>query len=115
MYPSIGATKVASAKLAQLENILYGTAGVDGRLPLPSEVVTIVGTTLVAVEATAPTYSSATKQITFPVITGVDYYADGVKRTAPYTITKDTVVTAQPQSGYTFTATSDDDWTIKYS
>lgn len=111
---TIDSTKVTPANLANLENILYGTAGVDARLPLPAEVATIVGGTLVAVEATAPTYSSATKQITFPVITGVDYYADGLKRTAPYTITKDTVVTAQVQAGYKFTATSDDDWTIKY-
>lgn len=112
---TIDSTKVSASKLADLENVLYGTAGVDGRLPLPSEVASIVGTTLVAVEATAPTYNSTTKQITIPSITGIDYFINGVKKTGLVTITADTVVTATPSAGYKFTPTSDDDWTIKFT
>ena len=38
---TIDSTKVDSAKLAALENILYGTVGVDARLPFPDEVATL--------------------------------------------------------------------------
>lgn len=40
---TIDSTKVDPAKLAVLENILYGTVGVDARLPLPDEVASIFG------------------------------------------------------------------------
>jgi hypothetical protein len=112
----IDSTKVNAAKLADLENILYGTAGTDPRLPLPAEVATVLGTTLVVTALpTVPTYNAATDTITFPVITGVDYYVDGIKRTAPLVITKDTLVTAQPASGYKFPAVADNDWLITFS
>ncbi len=39
---TIDSTKVESAKLTQLENILFGTAGADARLPLPEEVMSIM-------------------------------------------------------------------------
>lgn len=112
----IDSTKVSSAKLADLEAILYGTAGADPRLPLPAEVASIIGSTLVVTAApTAPTYNSTTKQITIPVVTGVDYFIDGVKKTGMVTITKDTVVTAATQTGYKFPAVFDDDWFIAFS
>ena len=38
---TIDSTKVDTAKLAALENILYGTDGVDARLPFPDEVATL--------------------------------------------------------------------------
>ena len=38
---TIDSTKVDAAKLAALELILYGTDGVDARLPLPNEIATI--------------------------------------------------------------------------
>jgi len=38
---TIDSTKVDAAKLATLENILFGTAGADARLPLPDEVAAI--------------------------------------------------------------------------
>lgn len=37
----IDSTKVSSAALTTLEDILYGTVGADSRLPLPAEVATI--------------------------------------------------------------------------
>lgn len=39
----IDSTKVDSSTLAALEDILYGTAGADPRLPLPDEVATLFG------------------------------------------------------------------------
>ena len=41
----IDSTKVDAAGLAALELVLFGTTGVDPRLPLPAEVATIVATT----------------------------------------------------------------------
>ena len=40
---TIDSTKVDPTALAALEDILYGTAGGDARLPLPTEVATIMG------------------------------------------------------------------------
>lgn len=42
---TIDSTKVDAEKLKALEDILYGTESEEARLPLPSEVVTIIGTT----------------------------------------------------------------------
>lgn len=39
----IDSTKVDAEKLAALEDILYGTAEAEARLPLPDEIVTIMG------------------------------------------------------------------------
>lgn len=41
---SFNSTKVDAAKLAQLEEIIYGTAEVEPRLPLPEEVISIMKT-----------------------------------------------------------------------
>lgn len=40
----IESTKVDKTKLAELEAILYGTAEEEARLPLPDEIMTLVGT-----------------------------------------------------------------------
>ncbi|AXC38641.1 major tail protein [Arthrobacter phage Tatanka] len=113
----IDSTQVNASKLADLENILYGTAGTEPRLPLPAEVASILGTTLtVTALPTAPTYNSTTKVITIPTITGVDYYIDGVKKAngSTTTITKNTMVTAQPAATYKFPDPSDNDWLITF-
>lgn len=39
----IDSTKVDASKLAAIEEILYGTESVEARLPLPEEIITIVG------------------------------------------------------------------------
>lgn len=114
----IDSTKVSAAKLADLENILYGTAGTDPRLPLPAEVASVLGTTLtVTAQPAAPAYNATTKVITIPTVTGVEYYIDGVKKAngSTVTITKDTIVTAQPAATYKFPAVSDDDWFFAFA
>ena len=40
---TIDSTKVAKEKLQQLEAILYGSDEADARLPLPDEIISIVG------------------------------------------------------------------------
>ena len=40
---TIDSTKVDADKLAELEDILYGSADAEPRLPLPSEIITLIG------------------------------------------------------------------------
>ncbi|QED11521.1 major tail protein [Arthrobacter phage Qui] len=108
---TIDSTKVSAAKLTDLENLLYGTAGVDPQLPTPAAVIAMFNGSLIEVTTvTAPTYNSTTHVITIPTTTGVEYFVDGVKKTGTVTITKDTVVTAAPADGYKFPLVTDDDW-----
>lgn len=44
-YICVDSTKVDAAKLAALEAILYGSESEEARLPLPAEVISIIGTT----------------------------------------------------------------------
>lgn len=113
---TINSTKVQAAALASLEQILYGTAGTNARLPLPDEVIALFsGAVTTSALPVAPTYTPATDTITFAVTTGVDYRVDGAIKTAPLVITKDTIVTATPKSGFKLPATADDDWLVIYS
>jgi hypothetical protein len=113
---TIDSTKVDATALATLEDILYGTAGADPRLPLPGEVYAIFTGSSVEVETTAPTYNAATDIIAIPATAGVVYEIDGEVVTGNVgPITEDTVVTARPADGYTFTETSDTDWTINFA
>lgn len=114
---TIDSTTVSAADLTALEDLLYGTEGGDARLPLPDEVIAIFGGGATPVATQAPTYDAGTDIITIPNVVGVEYLVDGaVVPAGPYgPITEDTVVTARPAAGYTFTPASDDDWTIVYS
>lgn len=111
---TIDSTKVSAANLAALEDVLYGTAGADPRLPLPDEVIGMFAGALTEVETVPPTYDSATDTVTIPNTTGVVYYRNGEVVSGSFTIAEDTVVTARPAQGYRFSPTSDTDWTINY-
>lgn len=111
----INSLKVDAAKLQALEDILYGTAGADPRLPLPGEVYALFSGDATEVATAAPTYNAATDTITVPTVAGVVYEINGEAVTGAVVITEDTVVTARPADGYSFTETSDTDWTIYYS
>lgn len=112
---TIDSTKVPAAKLKQLEDILYGTAGANPRLPLPVEVMSIFADTTVDVMPVAPTYTPATKTIVIPTVTGVIYRIGGVVKTGSIVITKDTVVDAIPAKNYKFPAVSDNDWFFSFA
>jgi len=107
---TIDSTKVDADALADLEDILYGTVGVDPKLPSPAEVLALFAGTVTTVTPTAPTYNSTTKVITIPTVTGVEYRINGAVVTGTVTITVDTVVTANPLPGYRFPDVTDDDW-----
>lgn len=114
---TVDSTKVTPANLTALEDILYGTAGGDPRLPLPDEILALFAGEVTVVETVAPTYDPATDIITIPATAGVQYRIDGdIVPAGPYgPITEDTVVTATPAPGNAFTPTSDTDWTINFS
>lgn len=107
---TIDSTKVAAGDLAALETILYGSAGVDPKLPTPAEVIAIFSGSSVLATPVAPTYDSGTDTITIPNATGVIYKINGEPVSGAVVITTDTVVTAEPAAGYHFPAVTDDDW-----
>lgn len=110
---TIDSTKVDETALGILELILYGDTAIDPRLPLPDEVIDIFDGTVTAVTADAPTFEDNT--ITIPVVTGVTYYINGDNVSGDVVITEDTLVVARPNSGYYFTAGTDDDWFFEYT
>lgn len=64
----LDSTKIASAKMAQIESILYGTAGTPGtkpRLPMPSELIEILGSAVTDAVLTGITIANATLTPTF--------------------------------------------------
>lgn len=62
--------------------MLFGDVGVDPRLPLPQEVLSLVGTVLTDAEPVMPAYVQGTHTITIPTTTGIDYQIDGVTKPA---------------------------------
>lgn len=113
---TIDSTQVDAAQLKILEDILYGTAGTDPRLPLPEEVFSIFAGASTEVTPTVPTYDAGTHTITIPTVTGVDYLVNGVVVTDPIVLTtgQKRIVKARPQQGYVFPADTDDDWQYTY-
>jgi hypothetical protein len=76
----IDSTKVNAAKLLALEDILYGTAVLTARLPLPDEIVSLM--TGDAVVPTPPTFVAATGILTIPTTANVIYKVNGVETAA---------------------------------
>lgn len=115
---TIDSTKVDPAALSDLEDILYGTVGDDPRLPLPNEVITLVGTGItdvnMSIVANQPTFVAGTGVITLPAVTGVEWMVDGVEAAAgaqPAIASGDTAeVTAHAAAGYNLVG--DSDWSF---
>lgn len=111
-YVSVDSTDpaVSPSNLASLETILYGSAGVAPRLPLPAEIDSILGNGINLVTPAQPTFDGV-DELTIPTVTGVQYKIDGILQTpGVHTIVVDTVVTASPAPGYTFNGVFVDRW-----
>ena len=115
----IDSTEVDPADLATLEEILYGDTGVDPRLPLPDEVVSLFAGSITVVRlvgANAPSYNSGTHVVTLPSVVGVTWQINGVTKTAgaqpALTVGQTAVVTATPND--TYHIEGDDDWVYDY-
>lgn len=109
---TIDSTKVTPANLAALELILYGTTGVDPRLPSPDEVIALFAGSATAVTPASPTFSA--NVVTIPSTSNVTYYVDGeAVPSGPMTalgVGESVIVTAQPNPGYYFPEGVDNDW-----
>lgn len=115
----IDSTKVDATALSDLEDILYGTGGIDARLPLPAEVLDLFTGTTTDVRMTAanaPTYNAGTHVLTLPAVTGVTWTINGVETAAgaqpALTIGQTADVEAHAEPGYMIVG--DDDWTYDY-
>jgi hypothetical protein len=100
-------------KLAEIELILYGTTGVDPRLPLPNELASLLlGTEVTGV--TSPTFVASTGILTIPTKTGVVYKVNGEVTTAGPMAALDGGVSvdvlAVPATGYYFGTGENDTW-----
>lgn len=111
---TINSTKVDPSDLADLEQILYGSSGVDPRLPLPAEIFEIFGDGLTVATPIAPTFDAEENEITIPTVTGITYRINNVPVTGVVEISTNTLVKATPNFGYKFPAVSDDDWLFVY-
>lgn len=107
---TIDSRKVDPTALATLESILYGSVGVDPRLPTPDEVRAIFANAVTEVTPLAPFYVPETETVQLPTVTGVVYRVNGVVKTGDVVITGPTLVTATPAIGYKFPDVVDDDW-----
>ncbi len=114
---TIDSTKVDPAKLATLEEYLYGTVSEDPSMPSPADVITIMAATLTSATPTTPTYNSSIDIITIPTVTGVEYYIDGelVPGGAFGPITENKLVRAKPATGYKFPVPTQDEWLITFA
>lgn len=116
----VDSTLVAADDLATLEDMLYGTVGTDAELPLPDAVIAIFAAGLTAVDlgtaANQPTYVAGTHVVTLPVVAGVDWYVNGVKKTEgaqpALTAGQTAEVEARAQAGYRLEG--DTDWTFDF-
>jgi hypothetical protein len=118
---TIDSTKVDPAKLATLEDLLYGTAGTDPQLPTPTEVIALFASGVTAVDmgvlANQPTYNSGTHVVTLPAVTGVQWKVNGVNKASgaqpALSVGQTAEVTATP-ADTDHVITGDNDWTYDY-
>lgn len=116
---TIDSTKVDEDTLADLLEILYGSVGVDPRLPLPDEVIAMFEGTVTEVRlvgSNAPTYNAGTHVVTLPVVVGITWKINGVTTSTgaqpALSLGETSAVTAHADAGYMITG--DDDWTFDY-
>lgn len=115
----VDSTVVSSTDLEDLEEILYGSVGVDPRLPLPDEVVSLFAGAITVVRlvgANAPSYNTGTHVVTLPSVTGVAWQINGVTKTPgaqpALGVGETALVTASALA--TYKIEGDDDWVFDY-
>ena len=112
-HVTIDSTQVSAAVMADLEEILYGTASTEPRLPSPEEVIDLVGAAATQVTPMSPSFDALADTITIPSQTGVVYKVGGVPVSAgDLVITEETTVVAEPAVGYSFASGATATWTF---
>lgn len=114
----IDSTKVNPSALSTLEDTLYGTSGVNGRLPLPDEILAMFSGTMSSAVPTEPTYDTGTHTVTIPTVTGLQYFkvVGGVATlvTGTVVITVNTVFMALPTAGHYIPDPNVNEWLITF-
>jgi len=116
---TVDSTKVDADDLATLEDILWGTADDDPRMPDPAEVIAIFTTGVVAIDLAAaanqPTFNAGTGVITLPSVTGVQWKVGGQNRSPgaqpALSSGQRATVRATAQSGYDLSG--DETWSFE--
>lgn len=102
---------------AAFKDIIYGTTGVDPRLPMPAEIIAMFESGVTVAMPTRPAFNETTNVITIPTVTGVVYQVAGEEvpaGTIALDVDETIIVTAIPDTGYVFADGSDDDWAYTY-
>lgn len=112
---TIDSTKTPPAVLAQIESVLYGTAGAEPRLPSPEEIIAMQATPAKTAVPTQPTFVAGTGVITIPTVTGVQYRRTDTNVPVTGSVTISTPggklgIRAVPTAGYKFDDVQDDYW-----
>lgn len=111
---------VDADNLADLMTILYGSTGVNPRLPLPDEVDSIMGTGITLVTPDELAWTDGTDTIEYVPQAGVIYTREdtGAVVTADIVLSPglpSLVIKASPAVGYNFTGTFVDRWLYEYT
>lgn len=116
---TIDSTKVAADRLAALEEILYGTGTTDGRLPLPDEVISILGGTSTYSVTVIPSRVELTAGDTYSLRTEVSPSGTEIawssSNTSYATVGETGIVTAVAAGTATITATITDGDSNEYT
>jgi len=115
----VDSSLVSATDLEDLEEILYGAEGVDPRLPLPDEVISLFAGAITVVRlvgANAPSYNSGTHVVTIPSVTGVSWLINGVAATPGAQAAMDVgeVSEVSAEAEPTYKIEGDDDWVFDY-
>lgn len=117
---TVDSTKVNAAALLILEGHLFGDSDSNARLPLPDEVIDILGGAVTVVDmgtfANQPSYNAATHVVTLPAVVGVQWKINGVNKASgaqpALTVGQTAQVVATPLNDYSLEG--DTDWTFDY-
>jgi hypothetical protein len=90
----------------------------SGALTKPKSAVCVKRTSGTTATPVTPTFDSASNTLTFPTVTGVEYYTEqspSEMSGQSFTINQTTDVEARPAAGYNFPHNTDADWTFAYT
>lgn len=116
----IDSTKVNAAALQALQDLLWGSASADARLPLPNEVIALFSGTVAEVDlgtyANQPSYNATTHVVTLPNVTGVQWRVNGADAAPgaqpPLSVGEVADIDAVPTAGHSLKG--DTDWSFDY-
>src|SRR3954463_1468444 len=116
---TVDSTKSDAATLGDLEDILFGTASDDARLPTPDEVIALfTGGTVdvdLGLSVNQPTFVAGSGVITLPTIPGVQWTVDGEDAApgAQPALTSGQTATVRAKASGNYNLVGDETWTFE--